>query len=294
MNFVTLVSISNQTVVIIPRYSGQVLRLGSVEVVTVAEQPARVYGTGVVEVSEGYWDLCTVVAGDYDGPAFTAGERVRVDGSLMVTDWDGADNASTVTATMVPETVSATIERSIDGGRTWEPVLVETPITGLDLVNFSDWESLSNGETMYRVTAITAAGAVSVTPITGTADSGAVWLSGGVGYSDTARLLHSPKISITAKRERSLHYYKGRTLPVAYAGEGAGRSVNVAGMIPEDSPDVAQVNHLADLIMSAEPLFVFRDPDGRRIYGSPSGVTLPRRQHQLWDYEFSLEEADRG
>lgn len=95
MNFVTLVSISNQTVVIIPRYSGQVLRLGSVEVVTVAEQPARVYGTGVVEVSEGYWDLCTVVDGNYDGPAF-AGDSgtIIIDGQPYDTFWAGVPDSS--------------------------------------------------------------------------------------------------------------------------------------------------------------------------------------------------------
>ena len=211
----------------------------------------------------------------------------------MVTDWDGADDASTVTATMVPAAVSARIDRSVDGV-TWEPVMLDTVFDGIDPIHVTDWESRSCGETLYRVTATTEIGAEAETVLTAVSDSGAVWLSGGVGFTTTARLLHSPKVSIGAKRERTTHYYKGRTLPVVYAGESAGRTVNVSGMIPEDAPDVAMVDQLGDLVIDAEPVHMFRDPDGRRIYGSLSGVTLPRRQYQLWDYEFSLEEADRG
>lgn len=70
MNFIDLAEISNQTVMITPRDSGQVVRLGATEVVTRAEEPVRVYGTGTVEISEGYWDNFAIINGTYTGPWF--------------------------------------------------------------------------------------------------------------------------------------------------------------------------------------------------------------------------------
>lgn len=91
MRFINLTTITDQTVVITPRYDGQVLRLGATEIVTQALVPARIYGTGTVEISEGYWDDVAVVDGNYDGPWF--------DGNSPSTDvsqhrWVGANNNS--------------------------------------------------------------------------------------------------------------------------------------------------------------------------------------------------------
>lgn len=87
MNFVELATIEGQTVVITPRYSGQVIRLGATEVVTAAMTPARIYGSGVVEISEGYWDDLMIVEGDYTGPYF--------DGSTPGASWTGTPHEST-------------------------------------------------------------------------------------------------------------------------------------------------------------------------------------------------------
>lgn len=83
MRFITLAEITAQTLVILPRFAGQVLRLGATEVVTEAETPARVYGTGMVEISEGYWDDCTIVAGEYAGPPFNGSSPMQGGGLVF-------------------------------------------------------------------------------------------------------------------------------------------------------------------------------------------------------------------
>lgn len=95
MNFVTLTSVSNQTVVITPRYSGQIVRVGSQEVVTTAGEEVRVFGSGSVDVSEGWWDDLTIVDGDYSGPSFD-GNTAPQSGNLSTvrTSWMGLPDRS--------------------------------------------------------------------------------------------------------------------------------------------------------------------------------------------------------
>src|SRR5699024_9598565 len=66
------------------RSSGQVLRLGGIShFSSTADDVMRIYGTGLLEVGEGYWDLLTIVEGEYEGepfsgdsaPVFDEGER---------------------------------------------------------------------------------------------------------------------------------------------------------------------------------------------------------------------------
>lgn len=93
MNFIDLVEIDNQTLVIVPRFAGQVLRLGGVDVVADSDGvPIRIFGTGMVELGEGWWDLATLVDGEYLGPPFSGStpgpeenERYR---------WAAVENAS--------------------------------------------------------------------------------------------------------------------------------------------------------------------------------------------------------
>lgn len=195
-----------------------------------------------------------------------------------------------------PATVSVTVERSIDGGDTWELVLASDPG-----VTFSDWESLSCGETLYRVTAIAASGAAATLIYPVVADSGAVWLSGGVGYARTARLPLNPAVRLRASRVRSLELYEGRIRGVAYAGEQTALSVEVGGALIDRDITTAEVDALIDLVQDEEPTHMFRDPDGRRIYGVVGDVNIPRKQAVsrpdgsagLWEFSFSLQGSDR-
>lgn len=195
--------------------------------------------------------------------------------------------------------VAFTLERSVDGGTTWEPVLAET-ISGGG-ANLVDWESLSHGETQYRAVAFTVEGATAETTITVEARSGSLWLSGGPAFGVTGRLPFDPSVEITAGRARALKQYAGRAEPVALSGEALARVVSVAGttadeaMAEHSTADVEQLTFVAQL---AEALFLYRDPDGRRIYGGIDSIDMSRKgavgSNGIWGYAFTLTEADRS
>ena len=196
--------------------------------------------------------------------------------------------------------VNFSIERSVDGGVSWEAVLAEV-ISG-DGANLVDYESLSHGTTQYRAVAFTTEGATAETIIEVDADSDALWLSGGPAYGDTGRLPLNPDVKHTAGRQRALKEYAGRSKPVALVGESTTRTVTVNGRTT-DTPwadETANTETLIRIAQLPERLFLFRDPDGRRIYGVIGDVDLPRMQalrnpdgtpNGLWGYSFTLTEA---
>lgn len=197
-----------------------------------------------------------------------------------------------------------TLERSIDGGTTWEAVLAEV-ITG-EGANLVDYESLSYGSTLYRAVAFTVEGATAETTVTVDARSMALWLSGGAAFAQTARLPLNPAVEHTVSRERALKEYAGREKPVAYAGEHVTRTVAVSGLVEDRHfmDDTASPDTLAELAQNPEPVFLFRDPDGRRIYGTIGAVNLPRQLttsdgdpvrpwNGLWGYSFTITETDK-
>ena len=194
-----------------------------------------------------------------------------------------------------PATTSVTLERSIDG-ETWEPV-AETD----DIAALTDWESWSYGDIHYRATAFTSEGATATTEIIVEARSLHLWLSGGVGFGTTARLPFSPGVQVTAGRVRALKQYAGRSLPVAYTGEALSRVVAVSGMTEQRSEESAEVDHLVEVAQLPEDVFMFRDPDGRRIYGQIGDISLPRQMavvdgggfNAWWGYSFTLTETVR-
>lgn len=205
----------------------------------------------------------------------------------------GSDDAA-------PTTVRMMLERSIDGGNAWE-LMQNTTEPALILM---DWESLSHGTTRYRVTAFTLEGATSETVVSVLAASKAIWLSAGRGFEVTGRLPFDPKVAINAGRARALKRYAGRSLPVAYAGEALTRTVQVSGtatdhaLSGEQSADVASLTRIAQ---ASSPVFLYRDPDGRRIAGVIGEIQMPRdtaAAHEsgwngLWGYSFTLEESGR-
>ena len=151
------------------------------------------------------------------------------------------------------------------------------------------------------MTAIAASGAAATLIYPVNADSGAVWLSGGIGFSRTARLPLNPAVRLRASRVRSVEHYEGRTRGVGYAGEQTSLTVEVGGALIDREITTAEVDGLIDLVQDDEPLHMIRDPDGRRIVGVISDVNIPRKQAVsrsdgaagLWEFSFSLEETDR-
>lgn len=191
------------------------------------------------------------------------------------------------------ETVAVDVLRSVDGGRTWEEI-IEQAAAGLLA---TDWESLSNGSTTYRAIAYAETGASAQTDYLVLADSPALWLSGGGGFATAARLPYDPSIKVDAGRARSVQRYEGRALGVPYAGEQLTRTVDASGTLLERDDASATIAVMEELAQSVEPVHLYRDPDGRRIYGAIGTISLPREigtpEGAIWQWQLQLEETGR-
>lgn len=234
-----------------------------------------------------------------DGLAFTPGKPVRLyvvglgSGVLRVS------RAAVTTEASVSEVFDGnslaevyteyfTVERSPDGV-VWE--MVEPRLDDDSVIR--DGEGVTRGSTWYRVTAYSALPSVSSTIVEVIAGSDALWLSGDVGFSRAERLPYNPAVSISQGRSRTVKRYMGRTLGVPYSGGQLSRVVDISGMLADDDPEVAQVDALGELTQTIEPVFLYRDPDGRRIYGTVSDVRMDRTGVGYWKYAIQLEETSR-
>lgn len=256
------------------------------------------YVVQVQVAAGGVWSTVT-------SQAFTVG-FIPPDNPLLHAVWSEDTGSVTVTFDVgedgtKPATASLSLERSIDDGKTWEPIITggaaqETVV--------ADFESLTNGDTLYRCVALTSIGAGAQTIVTCVARSSAVWLGGGPGFSMCGRLPFDPKIAISAGRARSVQQYAGRSLPVAYAGEAVVREVKISGTIMDESDYeiTAGVTELERIAQAVEPVFVIRDPDSRRIYGVIGAIELPRENAitggergwiGVWGYSVSLTETSK-
>lgn len=226
--------------------------------------------------------------------AFTV-DYIPPDAPAVSAEWDETSGTVSLDVTAgassgAPATVRIVIRRSVDNGITWEH-LVE--VDG-DSITFTDYESLSFGTTLYQVEAFAASGASIVDIVPVLADSDAVWLSGGPGFSLSVRLPYGPRPVLEDGRERSLEAYEGREKPVAYAGPLVESSVDAIGVVVNDESTSATPDELAALVKNAEPIHLYRDPDGRRKYGSVKGLRQARQSKIRWSYQFTLEESDRS
>ncbi len=241
---------------------------------------------GTLGSGDVWWTLPGWFEGRYNGPSFNgASGLVYLFGAWMGAAWDGEIDNSTSTLSMTPPAVRVDVERSVDGGLTWFPFIEasELPVTQ------TDPEAVSNGVTRYRVTTYSAEDAASVVVHEVEADSPAVWLSGGDGFTQAQRLPYDPAVTITAGRERVVRQYAGRATPVAHAGEAVTRTLDYGGTLitDEHSPE-----DLADLVSDPAPVHLYRDPDGRHIYGALGTVQLERHAHMLWGFSFQLTETE--
>lgn len=190
---------------------------------------------------------------------------------------------------VLPDAVSLSVERSVDGGLTWE-LVAEGLVPDVEMF---DWESVSFGTTAYRVTAFSDVGAGSVTFREVQANSGALWLSGGDAFELVARLPFDPEVGVTVSRARSSRRYEGRPRAVAYAGEHLTREATASGTLLDGDEEVASRAHLETVALAEAPVHLYRDPTGARLYGVLSEVSWDRSFDGVWAYGFSVDETDR-
>ena len=215
---------------------------------------------------------------------------------IVTASWeeDGGDMLVSIASPAIPDgsrqppTVETRLERSIDGGSTWTLVADKLPPSTM----YKDRECLTNGTTKYRVTATSALPSSSVTIIDALADSQAVWISAGQGFSRSVRLAWNP---VTGSQlglvNREVKYFAGRTLGVELSGTQRQRVVQVSAALLDSSARERQA--IEDLAYMPAP-FMYRDPLGRVLYGSLSDVQFGREVGGVWSVSAKLTEVNRG
>lgn len=277
------------------------------------------YTVRVRVATEGVWSdwAESTFTADFDSPAppVVAGAWVEAEGGVSLTVdaggqpgpvdldvlltpsrfvlWDALPGPVVeVVEPLAPATARLLVERFTDG---WELVADLTePGTILDP------ESPSHADIRYRVTALSVEGAPAFTEIIVQARSGALWLSAG---DLVCRLPFNPTSRVTAGRARALKQYAGRQKPVTIPGEALSRVVSVQGTTadhPVGGHVTADVEALTALAHTEEALFLFRDPDGRRIFGTVPSIDMTRQAaasygdtwNGFWAYSFALTESE--
>ncbi len=218
------------------------------------------------------------------------GPNQTISGQSYAVSWTGTPFASTSVATPnSPITVRNRLERSVDGGVTWEEITADAPPD----TALSDPEGLSAGVTLYRVEAYSPDGALAVGRATCAADSQAMWIGGGIDYRDTVGLFGDPDHTVKPGLvERKVLYFAGRRLGVEICGPAQENPLSAsARFLDEDYPTVGV--GLERLARSAGPV-CWRDPVGRRLYASLTDVSMARSHAGgVWDIDLDLKEVER-
>lgn len=212
---------------------------------------------------------------------------------VVSTSWDeqsGMMSVQIMNPAGEPETVSNTVERSIDGGSTWELVA-----DGLSVqATVTDSEALSTGTTKYRVTATSALPSSSTVIVDAEADSGAMWIGAGAGYADAIRLPYNPEVSFSpAMPGRETYRFAGRVMRVMVDGTGVDRSWQLAArLIPGDDTNCTPRD--VDRVALTPGPVCYRNPDGVRVYAAMGSPTLKRGTGGVcWDVSCELVEVEQ-
>ena len=129
----------------------------------------------------------------------------------------------------------------------------------------------------------------SVTIVDALADSQAVWLSAGQGFSRLARLAWDPATGESMGLvNREVKHFAGRDLGVEMSGTQRQRVVTVSATLVDASERERRA--VEDLAFMPAP-FMCRDPLGRVFYGSLSDVQLDREVGGIWRVSAKLTEV---
>lgn len=190
-------------------------------------------------------------------------------------DWDGTQGAAQVSVFnpdpegTEPPAVYNTVERSIDGGGTWELVMDDIPING----TVTDPECLSYGETLYRVTAVSALPSSSTSDaLTFNPQDESAWINAGTNFATSAHIPSNLRITRSlGKLNRTLVPIEGREYGMLVEGVAKDHTVTVYGDVPVDvdNPwESDQIIQSLDAIADVPNPAMLRLPDGTRWYGA--------------------------
>lgn len=219
-----------------------------------------------VQDADGLWSVADSVTFDTD---FLPPEDALVD---LEFDPSGAAVSITVSPQGYVGGVSVaatsfTVERSLDGGETWETYLEDVPINGAP-TTVTDYAPTLGGINTYRVTMASATPSSAVTAdspqdIDTTGLATAMWLSAGPGFSLGCNARANVRESAAANRVRARQHYAGRPRPVAHVALNTNQTwaVNADLIGPTADPGASTPEEWLALGLEDGP-FLLRTPSG--------------------------------
>lgn len=205
-------------------------------------------------------------------------------------------------------TLTVTGDDPVDG--------VTEPIATVDVqrsINAGPWVSIASGVTLGAVAGVLTAILTDATPtIAGTntyrviafsdlpssttsddvdavtAEPAWSYLSTGDGFATVARLRALPTFGAEVSRARALYHFAGRAKPVQLTGEATDLVLSIAASLIADSSTVEDFEAIA----TTPGVVLWRDPTGRRVFGSLGKVTSQRSTHFVASVAFTVTEVD--
>jgi hypothetical protein len=180
--------------------------------------------------------------------------------------------------------VTNTVWCSRDGGNTWEVLAALVPLD----TTYTDYTALSNGDTLYRVEAISDLPSSAHTDYVVSADSQAIWVSDGA--SPGVAFPWEPKHTLKAGLvNRKVQRFAGRDKGVLFAGREYERSISVTADVRDE--EYQSLIDLEKLALTPQ-VMLYRDPMGRRMWVSLGEISLPRDVNGAWNISFDVTEVE--
>ena len=262
MEFVDIDVLAGETVIILARWYGQIVRIGETFHLADGDDTYIVaYGTGTLSLGSGDWDHLAIITGQWVGGYFDGGMNSEV--SALNND----------------------VYRRINGGE-WVRIATQVPKQSTIL----DTLPILNGLNEYKATAISDLPSSTDSNISEVqiAEPGWCYVNFGPGFSEFLRIWGNMKLTGAIKREKEFHRYAGRKRRVVTFGEPVDLNLSIAGRITPDASSLYEWEALEE----AGEVICWRDPKGRRIFGVLDGISHTHTHPRLVDVSFTVEEID--
>lgn len=235
---------------------------------------------------------------------FTASFPLPAKVSVQVT-WDAANGWAVCSFTAAAPVGGESVPDQLDLYRSdngdlgpWELVAQAVPV----VVSITDTEPAVDGKAVWvaRARNSTLGTEVDGPPATTEIPSECGYLSAGPGYENSLPLVYGsgsgPSVGLTVgKTKRSVVTLDGGTQPrrVLIETPELGQVVNYSGRIYGTTDRSVDTRNQLEAIAKLDGPHLYRDPDGRKIYGALSQPSIGRGDKAVWwDIEFSVEESD--
>ena len=206
MKFVDITQISEETVTVVARFSGQVVRIGSEYFQSsFPEEKMECFGSGMLSLSTGDWDQLSISK----IPEFFCGNTLGTQSTTGIS-------------------VFSKIRNQL------------FPIVENEAPNqtFADPEAASWGDNEYVIVASASNGSTSTTEIALHVESHAMWISAGPGYSEFLRLYYNVDMKLeTGRASKKSYRFAGATYPSVYADKSREKAGTVSATLWYDDEE---------------------------------------------------------